>query len=204
VRSPAGLPTPATDTVLLFCWTQSGYNTFETTKISKLMSTLRQFNAKMKEAEALADSQLIALDQIVHTVQETAFYHSSTFAPQEVATLRSVLAKWPAPVAFPTLDLVRLVVVHPQGPSALGEDGLAALVTKVLDLGLQGAPTEGGDAVPIATRMLSLRVLANMFLHDAARKAVLAHKTEVLSKLPSFQAFHHKLVALSLSTVLLK
>jgi len=183
--------------VLLFCWTQSGYNTFETTKISKLMSTLRQFNAKMKEAEALADS-------IVHTVQETAFYHSSTFAPQEVATLRSVLAKWPAPVAFPTLDLVRLVVVHPQGPSALGEDGLAALVTKVLDLGLQGAPTEGGDAVPIATRMLSLRVLANMFLHDAARKAVLAHKTEVLSKLPSFQAFHHKLVALSLSTVLLK
>lgn len=96
------------------------------------------------------------------------------------------------------------MLVHPQGPSALGEAGLDTLATKVLSLGLHAGPTEGEDAIPVATRMLSLRVLANMFLHDAARKAILAHKTEVLSKLPSFQAFHHKLVALSLSTVLLK
>ncbi|KAG7392932.1 hypothetical protein PHYPSEUDO_013420 [Phytophthora pseudosyringae] len=184
----------------------SGYNTFETTKIAKLMSTLRQFNDKMKEAqaaEALIDSQLISLDQIVHTVQDTAFYHSSTFAAPEITILRSTLDKWPAEYAFPTLDLLRLVVVHPQGPAALGEAGLDTLVTQVLSLGLHVGPTEDGDTVPVATRMLSLRVLANMFLHDAARKAVLARKTEVLSKLPSFQAFHHKLVALSLSTVLL-
>ncbi|KAL4108798.1 hypothetical protein PRIC1_000507 [Phytophthora ramorum] len=184
----------------------AGYNTFETTKISKLMSTLRQFNDKMKEtgeATALIDSQLIALEQIVHTVQDTAFYHSSTFAALGMTALGDVLDKWPAKFAFPTLDLLRLVVVHPQGPNALGEVGLDTLVTKVLSLGLQTAPKEGDDAIPVATRMLSLRVLANMFLHDAPRKAMLAHKTEVLGKLPSFQAFHHKLVALSLSTVLL-
>ncbi|EEY64581.1 phospholipase A-2-activating protein, putative [Phytophthora infestans T30-4] len=183
-----------------------GYNTFETTKITKLMATLRQFNDKMKESqapEALIDSQLIALDQIAHTVQDTAFFHSSTFAAAEITTLRSVLDKWPAKYAFPTLDLLRLVLVHPQGPAALGEAGLATLVTQVLTLGLQPGPTDGDDAIPMSSRMLSLRVLANMFLHDAARKAILAHKTVVLSKLPSFQAFHHKLVALSLSTVLL-
>ncbi|UIZ27334.1 hypothetical protein KXD40_005851 [Peronospora effusa] len=184
----------------------SGYNTFETTKISKLMSTLRQFNDKMKDTQdtdALTDSQLIALDHIVFTVQDTAFYHSSTFAPPEIAALRSALDKWPAKLAFPMLDLLRIVVVHPQGPIALGDAGLGTLVTKVLSLGLQEGPKDGDDAVPVATRMLSLRVLANMFLHDAAREAVLKHKTEVLSKLPSFLAFHHKLVALSLSTVLL-
>ncbi|KAL3660933.1 hypothetical protein V7S43_013949 [Phytophthora oleae] len=184
----------------------SGYNTFETTKIAKLMSTLRQFNDKMKETqapEALTDSHLIALDQIVHTVQDTAFYHSSTFAAPEIATLGSVLDKWPAKYAFPTLDLLRLVLVHPQGPAALGEADLNVLAPKVLSLGLQAGPENGDDAIPVATRMLSLRVLANMFLHDTARNAVLVHKSEVLSKLPSFQAFHHKLVALSLSTVLL-
>ncbi|GMF30790.1 unnamed protein product [Phytophthora fragariaefolia] len=153
---------------------------------------------------ALTDSQLIALDQIVHTVQDTAFYHSSKFAALEIAALKSTLDKWPAKFAFPPLDLLRLVLVHPQGPSALGEAGLDTLVTQVLGVGMQAGPTEGENAIPVAARMLSLRVLANMFLHDAARKAVLAHKTEVLSKLPSFQAFHHKLVALSLSTVLLK
>ncbi|RLN14969.1 hypothetical protein BBO99_00006574 [Phytophthora kernoviae] len=184
----------------------SGYNTFETTKIAKLMSTLRQFNDKMTESKdtaVLIDSQLIALDQIIHTVQDTAFYHSSTFAPAEIATLRSVLSRWPAKYVFPTLDMLRLVLVHPQGPSALGETGLDSLVTQVLSFGLQAGPKEGEDAIPVATRMLSLRVLSNMFLHDVSRKAVLAHKSDVLSKLSSFQAFHHKLVALSLATVLL-
>ncbi|OWZ06602.1 PhosphoLipase A2 [Phytophthora megakarya] len=181
-------------------------HTFETTKISKLMTTLRQFNDKMKEAqvccESLVDSQLIALDQIVHIVQDTAFYHSSTFAPPGIIILRSVLNNWPAKYVFPSLDLLRLVLIHPQGPAALSEAGLDTLVTEVINLGLQVDPTEG-DAIPMATRMLSLRVLTNMFWHDAPRKAVLAHKTEVLSKLPSFQTFHHKLVTLSLSTVLL-
>lgn len=116
----------------------------------------------------------------------------------------SALDKWPAKLAFPTLDLLRIVLVHPQGPIALGEAGLDTLVTKVLSLGLHENPADSDDAIPVATRMLSLRVLANMFLHDAARKAIMKQKTEVLSKLPSFQAFHHKLVALSLSTVLLK
>ncbi|KAG7396705.1 hypothetical protein PHYBOEH_001873 [Phytophthora boehmeriae] len=185
----------------------SGYNTFETTKIAKLMITLRQFNDKMTESEdtaALTDAQLIALDQIIHTVQNTAFYHSSTFAPAEITTLTSALTKWPAKYVFPTLDMLRLVMVHPHGPSALGETCLDSLVTQVLSLGLTASPNEGEDAIPVATRMLSLRVLSNMFLHDASRKVALAHKSEVLSKLPSFQAFHHKLVAVSLATVLLK
>ena len=152
----------------------------------------------------LADPQLIALDQIVHTVQNTAFYHSSTFTASEISALRSVLDKWPAKLAFPILDLLRLVLVHPHGPVALGTAGLNSLVTITLSLGLHPGPQDGDDAIPVATRMLSLRVLANMFLHDAAREVILAHKGEVLSRLPSFQAFHNKLVTLSLSTVLLK
>ncbi|CAI5711172.1 unnamed protein product [Hyaloperonospora brassicae] len=185
----------------------SGYNTFETTKISKLMSMMRQFNDKMTETEeesvVLADPQLIALDQIVHTVQNTAFYHSSTFTASEISALRSVLDKWPAKLAFPILDLLRLVLIHPHGPVALGAAGLNSLVTTTLSLGLHPGSQDGDEAIPVATRMLSLRVLANMFLHDAAREVILAHKDEVLSRLPSFQAFHNKLVALSLSTVLL-
>uniref|UniRef100_A0AAV1TF46 Phospholipase A-2-activating protein n=1 Tax=Peronospora matthiolae TaxID=2874970 RepID=A0AAV1TF46_9STRA len=185
----------------------SGYNTFETTKVLKLMSIMRQFNDKITETQegsvGLTDSQLIALDQIVHTVQNTAFYHSSTFTSSEISALRSVLDKWPAKLAFPILDLLRLVLVHPHGPVALGAAGLNLLVTTALNLGLHPGPQDGDDAIPVATRMLSLRVLANMFLHDAAREVILAHEGEVLSRLPSFQAFHHKLVALSLSTVLL-
>lgn len=172
------------------------------------MTTLRQFNDKLQANEvrrccrdksdallltdACADARraqsarlsavsavdLIALEQVVHVVQETAFYHSSTFAAAEMRVLTSLVLSWPADVVFPALDLLRLVLVHPQGPSALGGAALVDIVGRMLQLGLQEA-TASGDDVPAATRMLALRVLANMFLQDAGRKALLARKTEV-------------------------
>ncbi|KAI9905323.1 hypothetical protein PsorP6_013541 [Peronosclerospora sorghi] len=199
-------PVDETERVGPVCMTQSGYNTFESTRIAKLMSMLHQLNDKMKETQlshALDESQLLALEQLVRVLQDTAFYHSSTFASFEIRALRHVLETWPATHVFPALDLLRLVLIHPQGPRAVGENGLEPLVTTVLSLGVQRDGPDDGTVIPVATRMLSLRVLANMFLHEIARKVLLAHKTHVLNKLPRFHAFHHKLVALSLATLLL-
>ncbi|TDH67683.1 hypothetical protein CCR75_004816 [Bremia lactucae] len=182
----------------------SGYNTFETTKITKLMSTLRQFNAAMKETqapEALTDSQLLALDAIIHTVQDTAFYHSSTFGASGITTLIRALEQWPVKYAFPMLDLIRLVLVHPHGPEAIGEARLTCLLSRLLQLGAENGPFELGNSM--TTRMLVLRVLANLFLYDKARAVLVAYKTDVLKALPSFLTYPHKLVALSFSTVLL-
>lgn len=79
---------------------------------------------------------------------------------------------------FPALDLLRLVLVHPEGATTLGEATMVELVGRMLHLGLQSKGADGED-VPVATRMLALRVLANMFLHDIGRKAILARKDEV-------------------------
>lgn len=114
----------------------------------------------------------------MRTVQDTAYYHSSTFHPNELRVLTRILDQWPAELVFPALDLLRLVVVHPQGPEVLGEAALDSLAGRILSLGLQSA-TAASEQVPIATRMLSLRVLANMFLHGKARAAVLGRKSEV-------------------------
>lgn len=198
-----------------------GYNTFEATKIGKLMSTLRQYNDKLQATEVrcgslgapwtlvdrswtsnwfhlvslspllhpcvlqsenstatLSNPDLIALEQIASVVQETAFYHSSTFSVPEIRALKTLVLQWPAELVFPALDLLRLVLVHPQGPTALGEATLIELVGRMLHLGLQ-TKTAAGEDVPAATRMLALRVLANMFLHEVGRKCVLARKSEV-------------------------
>lgn len=175
---------------------------------------------------ALSDPELIALEQIVSVVQETAFYHSSSFSVSEIKALKTLIFQWPAELVFPALDLLRLVLVHPQGPSALGESTLVELVGRMLHLGLQSKGANGED-LPAATRMLALRVLANMFLQEAGRKALLARKDEVsachhfelfermavltfalmiqvLAKLQEFIVFRQKTVALSLATVLLK
>lgn len=128
----------------------------------------------------LSDPDLIALEQIISVVQETQFYHSSSFSISEIRVLKTLILQWPAELIFPALDLLRLVLVHPQGPAALGEFTLVELVGRMLHLGLQSKGANGED-LPVATRMLALRVLANMFLQEAGRKAVLARKDEVRS-----------------------
>ena len=147
---------------------------------------------------------MLALDQIVSTIQDTAFYHSSTFKASEMAILILVLDQWPVKYVFPVLDLVRLVLVHPHGPEAINEARLKSLIPRILRLGVENEPLEGEKGTLMTTRMLVLKVLANMFLHDEARAVLVAHKTDVLNTLPSFLTYHHKLVALSFSTVLLK
>lgn len=121
---------------------------------------------------------MIALEHIANVVQETAFYHSSTFTATELRVLTTLVLQWPAEVVFPALDLLRLVLVHPQGPVVLGDATLSQLVERMLALGLQ-TTTATGDNVPVATRMLALRVLANVFLHESGRKSVVARKSEV-------------------------
>ncbi|GLD96122.1 hypothetical protein PINS_up004799 [Pythium insidiosum] len=176
------------------------YNTFETTKIAKLMTTVRQFNAQVADDVRLNESELDALERTAKTVQETAFYHSSSFSATETGVLRAAVARWPATHVFPLLDLLRLVVVHPQGPTALGASStLEGLVTRCLSLAADASTTD----VPMATRMLALRVVANMFFQEAARRSIVAKKDELLVQLRAFLPHRQKTVALSLATLLL-
>ncbi|KAJ0397384.1 hypothetical protein P43SY_008215 [Pythium insidiosum] len=178
----------------------ASYNTFETTKIAKLMTTVRQFNAQVAGDVQLNASELEALERTAKTVQDTAFYHSSSFSATETGVLRAAIARWPATHVFPLLDLLRLVLVHPQGPTALGgAAALESLVTRCLTLAADGSTAD----VPMATRMLALRVIANTFFQETARPSVVAKKHEVVAQLRAFLPYRQKTVALSLATLLL-
>ncbi|DBA04148.1 TPA: hypothetical protein N0F65_004256 [Lagenidium giganteum] len=176
------------------------YNTFETTKISKLIATLRQLNAKLGEAGQqevqLSEKDIATLEKTAATVQDTAFLHSSTFSEIEIQTLHRLIRQWPSESVFPALDLARLVLVHPQGPHMWGSVQMVELVPRLLELGL-------GQNATAATRMLSLRVIANMFFHQESRSVIVQHKAQILSSLSSFLPYAQKTVALSLATVLL-
>ncbi|TMW57534.1 hypothetical protein Poli38472_003459 [Pythium oligandrum] len=174
------------------------YSTFETIKIAKLMSTVRQFNDQVPETDKLSEQELNELDQIAKTVQDTQFYHSSTFTVRQVEALKSVTARWATDHVFPVLDLLRLVLVHPQGPPALGNVALEKIVTRALHLGV-----DPSTSVPNATRMLSLRVLANLFYHKEGRAAILSKKDEILSHIMTFSIYYQKTIALSLATLVL-
>lgn len=178
----------------------AGYNTFEATKIGKLLSALQQFNSAVdKDDMKLSDAELNTLEQTIRTVQDTAFYHSSSFTLVEVEVLMKMVIHWSAEKVFPALDLVRLVMVHPAGPKSFGTLRLDTLISRILSF----QAVSSSEQIPTTTRMLGLRVLVNMFLIDDARKAVMSRKSEVLESLATCVQIKQKMVAVSLATLLL-
>lgn len=117
-----------------------------------------------------------SLEALIQTLQDTAFYHSSTVSAEQIRIVKIMLSQWPVEFAFPALDLLRLVVVHPQGVNALQEAGAldGPFLLHILDRALTA-----DSNLPMACRMLALRVLANLFLHPAGRNAFISQHPEV-------------------------
>ncbi|ETW04472.1 hypothetical protein, variant 1 [Aphanomyces invadans] len=125
------------------------YATFDSAKIAKLLATVEQFNTLHPVLEGTDLAQLGAL---ITTLQQTSYYHSSTITKSQVATVWKLLDKWPPTHAFPALDLVRLMLVHPMGATHITD------TTAVLR---HAFARDAADA----TRFLAIRVLVNWAPH---------------------------------------
>jgi phospholipase A-2-activating protein len=183
------------------------YNTFESIKITKLLSTVLQLNTNEKQQQQATQKDIESLTQIVQTVQETAFYHASTFSKQDISILIALIRRWKPENIYPLLDLARLVLIHPQGANVLAS---TLFIERVIELGTSSQQTSTTTTTTTTTttmtRMLTLRVLANLFFQPQARECLVQNKTLVISSLASYLklAKDNKLVSLSLSTVLFK
>ncbi|CCI49526.1 unnamed protein product [Albugo candida] len=173
----------------------TSYNTFESIKVAKLMATLSQFNQQIALEHQVSDKGLICIEELVLIIKQTAFYHASSFSQEQLQILRKIISTWPIAQVYPALDLARLVLIHPQGFHLADENF-------VMDLLRRGSKTETSN-VPIATRFLSLRIVANMFLHSNCRAVIIKRKKEILGQLENYLQFRQKLVLLSFATVLL-
>ena len=83
------------------------------------------------------------------------------------------MTTWSIAQVYPALDLARLVLIHPQGFHLTDQNF-------VMELLKRGEKADTPN-VPIATRFLSLRIVANMFLHSDCRVAILKAKREARS-----------------------
>nr|CCA26952.1 phospholipase A2activating protein putative [Albugo laibachii Nc14] len=170
------------------------YNTFESIKVDKLMATLSQFNHQVAPELQVSEGELKYLEEVVQIIKQTAFYHASTFSQDQIKILRKIMTTWPIAQVYPALDLARLVLVHPQGYHLTDQN-------LVMELLKRGEKAETPN-VPIATRFLSLRIVANMFLHSDCRVAIMKAKKEILGQMENYLEFRQKLVLLSFSTIL--
>lgn len=112
----------------------------------------------------------------VHTVSEDQlelFVKSLSNQSGEVAasliTVLRTLLDWPDSLAFPALDVARLVVLRSDANQQLCDDRLLAVVRRHIK----------ANSLP-ANQMLTFRLLANMFCHNKGETWALQNKDELL------------------------
>lgn len=138
-----------------------------------------------------------AFFNMVDTLKNVQFYHSSNFADNELAVFQNKLLKWPADLLLPVLDLFRLVVLHPASERLFaGADVGFNFLSKLCSI-MTSHPNE-------LTKSLAIKVMCNLCKHTSNRYCLLKFSdfmVESLAKL-ILQTNSHKALKSSLAALM--
>jgi hypothetical protein len=161
-----------------------GYLTLDAVDWKKVAPKLAEFNAALAAdsagggaAMALEPAELAAVAgavpgaSVVAVLGDTSRWHASTVPRAGVKALwAKAVARWPAERLFPPLDVLRVLLCHPDGAEAVAEVAGAGFVPGLLGrlAGLKDRPDkEARGAV-----LLLARCLFNSLRHEPTRALV--------------------------------
>ncbi|KAK1301231.1 hypothetical protein QJS10_CPB13g00110 [Acorus calamus] len=146
---------------------------------------------------SLTELDLSRLTAIVKILKDTSHYHCSTFADIDMDLLVKLLRTWPVAIIFPAIDILRMIILHPDGANLLhknmknGNDILTEILKKV-------------TAQTLAANLLTTtRAITNLFKHSNFHSWLQLHAGEILDALSDCCSSSNKNVLLSYSTLLL-
>lgn len=185
-----------------------GYTSFETGAdrkvLAKVSKKIREFNSCLNNNNLSPDEASTLLDTLCGTVASTNRYHATKISDMELAIVLKMIKDWSLENVFPSIDLARLAVLHPDASQSsrvgLWENIITAAMDRCSDIqssGLEGTPR---TAIP----MLSMRLLANCFKGGAGSQAVAENNlNRILKCVGSFATSTNKNIRLALASVLL-
>ena len=159
----------------------------------KVLGFSEQLAASGQEALALGDEGPAALDSLLQKLGGGAAGAGSALSEAEAA-LVSRLLEWPAPLAFPAMDLLKNAILFPADLLGLGMGFSGRALDRALDLAQD-------PGAPGATVQTGLRVLANGASADPAWMR--RREADVLGGLAQCCRSESKGIRLAWSTVLL-
>jgi hypothetical protein len=108
---------------------------------------------------------------IVETLQATSRYHASSFAAADYA-LVGKLCSWPVPQLFPALDLLRMLLLHPEAArhyAAPPQDELGAALNRA-----------GSGSPPLPANLITAtRTAVNTFRYAPLQEWARTHQAQV-------------------------
>ncbi|TQD76703.1 hypothetical protein C1H46_037737 [Malus baccata] len=153
---------------------------------------------KDKKNSSLNEVEISRLGAIVKILKDTSHYHSSKFAEVDIALLVGLLKSWPVAMLFPVIDIMRMIVLHPDGATRLLQhleaenDLLMELIRKV------------ATNPPLPANLLtSVRAVTNLFKNSCYYNWLQKHRTEILDVYSSCYSSPNKNLQLSYATLIL-
>ncbi|KAK2381891.1 phospholipase A-2-activating protein [Trifolium repens] len=182
---------------------KKGMLVFDTAQFDGILKKIVEFNSALlsdqeKQKLSLTELDVSRLDAIVKTLKDTSYYHSSKIADSEIALLLNMLCSWPITMIFPVIDIVRMVVLHPDGAIALHKhfesekDILMEVIKKVTV----------NPTIP-ANLLTSIRAVTNLFKNSCFYNWLQKHRSEILDAFSSCSSSTNKNLQLSYSTLIL-
>ncbi|CAI9104464.1 OLC1v1003135C2 [Oldenlandia corymbosa var. corymbosa] len=176
---------------------------FDSAQYDGILKKISEFNHSLlsnvdNKHLSLSEVDMSRLGVIIKILRETSRYHSSKFSDDDVELVVKLLHSWPVEMLFPVIDLLRMIVLHPDGATILlkqvntGNDVVMELIKKVT------------RSSPLPPNLLtSIRVVTNLFRNSIFHDWLLKHYSEIIDAFASSYLPSNKNVQLAYSTLLL-
>ncbi|WOH04652.1 hypothetical protein DCAR_0624063 [Daucus carota subsp. sativus] len=181
---------------------KKGMLVFDAAQFDGILKKISEFNSSLisdleRKNLALTELEISRLAAIAKILKDTSHYHSSKFSDVDIALLLQLLKSWPVEMMFPVIDIVRMIVLHPDGATILLKH-----VTEANDTLLDTLRKVTTNPLP-ANLLTSIRAVTNLFRNSCYYPWLQKHRGEILDAFSSFYSSSNKNVQLSYSTLIL-
>ncbi|XP_057964226.1 uncharacterized protein LOC131155245 isoform X2 [Malania oleifera] len=182
---------------------KKGMLVFDVAQFDGILKKISEFNNTFlfdpeKKNMSLTDLEISRLGAVISILKDTSHYHSSRFADIDIAFLLKLLKSWPLAMIFPAIDLMRMIVLHPDGANIL-----LKLVDVENDIHMEIIQKATASPALPANLLTSIRLVANLFKNSCFHNWLQKHRSEILDAFSSCYGSSNKNVQLSYSTLIL-
>ncbi|PRP80399.1 phospholipase A-2-activating protein [Planoprotostelium fungivorum] len=192
--APSIQPTPSAKPAHSFKYfPNNSYTYFETGKTDQIVDKLIELNNKYngtQDNRSLSESEKKILKEISTVLKNTSQYHVSKITRTQVNVFSKMLL-WQPEDRFPALDLLRLLILHPDASQLFAEQGHLDLLSLLHQ-----------KELPWQSHTMVLRFVCNSFKFTSLRQSVTSQLDSILVAIDSLKSHEKEQVRLPAVTVL--
>ncbi|GMP38059.1 hypothetical protein CsSME_00009465 [Camellia sinensis var. sinensis] len=177
---------------------------FDVAQFDGILKKISEFNNALqsdldKKSLSLTELEVSRLDAIVKILKDTSHYHSSRFSDVDIILLLKLLKSWPLAMMFPVIDILRMIILHPDGATRL----LKHVDDKNADVLMEMVKNVTTSPALPANLLTSTRAVTNLFNTSCYYQWLLKHRSEILDAFSSCCSSSNKNVQVSYATLIL-